>query len=262
MMRSEPNICYIATVKGNLATRIEKLGLDVEEKQRTQAQKDLHSIALAQGWRDVHNSTVTGAPHPERPLWAGGAFVYCHRLHADALKRLLKYGPLSDDIGELKSKHIICSLDTWPILEEALKSESNDALITRRQAFLNRRAGVVESVHEIALPVYITLDDVVWNASGVLNADIMEYVTAPGSVQTLDDGVWNTIYEGLADYLPHLVQALQDEQTNRVAPCCASCETPLWFHHWKSPSCFHLATCSEEGWSLLLKKILDAIQKI
>ena len=76
------NKVFVLLVKGNLVNRIEKLDLELPESYRTPAQQKLSDLAAKQGWEAVMKSTKSDKPHPSRPLWAGGAFLYCNRLDA------------------------------------------------------------------------------------------------------------------------------------------------------------------------------------
>ena len=126
-------------------------------------------------------------PHPCRPLWAGGAFLYCNRLDAYALKLLVDQsedGVIDEGIGKLQSKYVICSSDVWPIIEEILKTEAPfDPSESGRTRFLKRRAGDVQKMYAVTLPNYVTLNDDVWMASDVLNEDQLEYLTTLISTQ-------------------------------------------------------------------------------
>ena len=85
-------------------------------------------------------STKSDKPHPCRPLWAGGAFIYCNRLGVYALKLLVDQsedGVMDENIGKLRSKYIVCSSEVWPLVGEALKTElPPDPSETGRHRFL------------------------------------------------------------------------------------------------------------------------------
>ena len=107
-------------MKGNLVNRIEKVGLELPESNRSPAQKKLSEIAndLRWGLDDVKISTKSGVPHACRPLWAGGAFLYCNRLDAYVFKLLVDQsedGVIDEKIGTLQSKYIVCSSEFWPM---------------------------------------------------------------------------------------------------------------------------------------------------
>ena len=201
------NKLLVLLVKGNLVNRIEKLGEEIPRSGRSPAQQKLSQIAEDQRWgSDVKISIKTGLPQPSRPLWAKGAFMYCNRLDAYALKLLVdqsENGVIDEGIGKLQSKYIVCSSDVWPIVEEVLKTEQpHDPSESGRHRFLRQKSSVVQKIYAVTLPNYVTLSDDVWKASDVLNEDQLEYLTTLISTQKMEPEVLEELYVSLAEHLP------------------------------------------------------------
>ena len=152
----------------------------------------------------------------------------------------------------------------WPLIEEVLKTEApHDPSETGRQRFLRRRAGDVQKIYAVTLPNYVTLSDDVWKASDVLNEDQLEYLTTLISTQKMEPAVWEELYASLAEHLPDAVEVIKDEDSGMLAPHCAVCKKPLWFHPQKCKQCKICPeiTTENNGWSLLLGQLLEAIER-
>ena len=116
-------------------------------------------------------------------------------------------------------------------------------------------------LYGISLETYFPLDAGVWDARDDLDEDTLEYLSAPISVQQMDDTIWQTINSSLAEQFPAIVGVRRDPEAKRMLPCCARCGTPLCFH---DPSCSNLTTpvsgYEPSGWLLLLNKFLKACE--
>lgn len=135
------NTVLMLTVKGNLRHRIEKLGTEKDVSELTEAQLKLRKIAQLQ---NLGGHSLT--KFPERPEWANGAFLYLTREHASEIIFALK-----DNNIELQGKYILVSTEYKPIVDEVLKAQPGGA---GREAFLLRRAGVIEKEDRIPMPVF------------------------------------------------------------------------------------------------------------
>ena len=93
-------------------------------------------------------------------------------------------------------------------------------------------------------------------ASDVLNEDQLEYLTTLSSAQKLEPEMWEELYLSLAQHLPDAVEVIKDEKSGMLAPHCAGCKKVLWFH----PRSCKISTKENNGWSLLLEHLLDAIE--
>ena len=175
------NRLFVARIRRPLVHRIEELGLELPESGRSPAQQKLWEIAKDQGWEPAVRIAPNGMPHPCRPHWAGGAFLFCIKLDAYALKLLVEQsegGIIDEDIGKLASKYIVCSPEVWPIFDEVLSMELPlEEQASGREKNLRRKVADVQKVFEVTLPTYVTLSDDVWKAPDVLNEDELEYLT-------------------------------------------------------------------------------------
>ena len=184
----------LMVVKGNLRHRIEKLGIEKSESQLTEGQHRLREIARLQKF---------GSCPPERPDWGRGAFFYLTPHHAAKIQDVTKAKEI-----ELASKHVLVSREYRMILKGVLEAAPAGS---GREAFLTRRAGVIETetVIKIELPncpegretqalpcvdpdcdgqrrgVYLLqLGEELMQQRGV-DLEVLEFLTAPISVQEL-----------------------------------------------------------------------------
>ena len=131
----------------------------------------------------------------------------------------------------------------WPIVEEVLKTEPpHDPSESGRSRFLRRK------------------DEDVWKASDVLNEDQLEYLTTLISTQKMEPAVWEELYVSLAGHLPDAVEVIKDEKSGMLVPHCAVCKKALWFHPQKCKIRPEITT-ENNGWSLLLGQLLEAIER-
>ena len=128
---------YILVVKGNYKHRLLKLGVELSPDELTDDQMELRDILKKCGLFDGKEK------QRGRPDWSNGACVYLTAEDAvainwkDAVQREQVLGVT------LQSKHIICSLCYYELLERVLHDQSAYANQTGREAFLIRRAGVL-----------------------------------------------------------------------------------------------------------------------
>ena len=164
----------VALVKGCLDHRLDKLG--GESSDQAEFQQALYHIGEAQGFVNVKRSIMTGAPQPERPLWAGGAMIYCHPLHADALKAFLypRNGMVNEEFGSLESKYIVFSAELWPLIKEALSHIPDHR--NCQECYQHQRAGNLSRLYEWGLETYFLLDAGVWDARDDLDEDTLEHL--------------------------------------------------------------------------------------
>ena len=155
----------VMVVKGNLRHRIDKLGIEKHDDYLTVHQNRLRHVAMTQlKWMDMEGMRIVpptpgaSSQRPERPPLFGGAFVYLEPAHVKPVMDVLKKGGL-----ELQSKHVVCSEKYKENVKKVL-TFSPDA--PGREAFLLRRAGVVESDEHVKLDMVAT--------PGVTGLDIRE----------------------------------------------------------------------------------------
>jgi len=241
MERHGRNKVYGAVVKGSLADRIEKLGLEAEPNTMTSLQLSVKQIAEELQYTDSQliQSNVTKKGMLGRPKWAGGAFLYMDKRTAGALhllQTLYTDGEIPHGVGTLASKYLFCDRAHWPLLRTVLKetpalgiNKRNPAPKgSKRQKYIATRANPA-TIFDMDLPNFITLNEDVWELNGLLDEDTCEYLTAPVSVQKLNPDTWDEIYELLQISLPDEIKAITHPDTGVMAPHCARCGNPLWF---------------------------------
>ena len=130
---------YILVVKGNYKHRLLKLGVELSPDELTEDQTELLNILKKSGLFDSEEKQAW------RPHWSNGACVYLtpedaaaiNWKDADQRKQVLGV--------TLQSKHIVCSVCYYELLQRVLHDKSAYANQTRREAFLIRRAGLISN---------------------------------------------------------------------------------------------------------------------
>ena len=89
------DVVWLLVVKGNLRHRIDLLGVEHEYEILNETQRCLRDSV-----RDIYSLEIC----PERPVWAGGAFVFLLPEHEECAKELI-----DQEILFLRSKHVLVS---------------------------------------------------------------------------------------------------------------------------------------------------------
>ena len=131
----DEDIVWILVVRGNLAHRIEFLGVEKADGELSELQRVLRHAALEQGF---------GSDPPERPDWANKAFVYVTQEHAGHVRDAIRLCGI-----QLQSKHIVVSNHLFLTVTAALKATPTG---TKREKFEKRRAGAVSDIQRIRVP--------------------------------------------------------------------------------------------------------------
>ena len=128
---------YILVVKDNDRHRLLKLGMELPPEQLTEDQIKLQDILKDFGLLDGEEE------RPGRPHWSNKASIFLTPEDAAAIN-------WSDEVQRqqvvgvtLQSKHIVCSMCYYDLIERVLRHQSPYANETGREAFLIRRAGVI-----------------------------------------------------------------------------------------------------------------------
>ena len=129
------DVVWVLVVKGNLAHRIDCLGVEKEQGSLSATQRVLRDAAKSQG---------VGSDPPERLEWANKAFVYVTDEHALEIQNVLRNNGI-----KLQSKHIVVSDRFLPAVIEALNAEPTG---TTREMFQKRRAGDVSGMQKFRAP--------------------------------------------------------------------------------------------------------------
>ena len=180
---------YIMTIKGNLRHRILKLGEELDSSLMNSKQMELRAIAEKQGFQHRIGN------HPARPEWAGGAFLYCEPVRAEALKKTLPLIPI-----KLQSKHVVCSPQYLRTVFHCLNGEIIDPTIQDnfqgREKSLIKRAGQVKELYVVQMPscskIGRELDDV---KRSEVDDDLVLFMAAPVWVQEQAIGDWEQIWK-------------------------------------------------------------------
>ena len=145
---------WLLVAKGNLRHRIDLLGVEGEYKALNETQRGLRDIV--RGGRPASDSLDSSGPPatdsldsseqpcPERPVWAGGAFVFLLPEDVEIVKEVIEQRGIF-----LQSKHVLVSDGLKSMVKELLEAKPPGS---GREAFLKRRSGVVEKEERIALP--------------------------------------------------------------------------------------------------------------
>ena len=174
----------VATIKGNLRHRIEKLGEEVEYEKLTVKQRRLRDIAL----NERFDQRI--GVHTSRPTWGGGAFLYCEPAHAELVKQNRHLFPF-----ELKSKHVVFSEQFETALRECLEDiVPPETQPKGREAFLKKRAGQIKVYQVVELPAHpmLNLDPIDISR---IDPDLMEYLQLPSEAQGLEAHRWDEVWE-------------------------------------------------------------------
>ena len=89
------DVVWLLVVKGNLRHRIDWLGVEHDYEILNETQRCLRDSV-----RDIYSLEIC----PERPVWAGGAFVFLLPEHEECAKELI-----DQEILFLQSKHVLVS---------------------------------------------------------------------------------------------------------------------------------------------------------
>ena len=132
---------WVLVAKGNLAHRIEKLGIEQSDSDElTDAQSCLRKVAKAQPFHGQLG----------RPTWAKGAFVLVTGAHVASIEATLEEW-MTNNGEELMSNHIIVSGMMKEAHDEALRIEPPESIV-EREAFQIRRCGEIAEQERIAIP--------------------------------------------------------------------------------------------------------------
>jgi len=238
------NICLLV-VKGNLRHRIEKLGMEKSPPQLSEDQAKLREIAVEMGF---------DCATPERPDWAGGAFVYLTRYHVGLIDATVQGHGL-----QLQSKHVLVSEEYVELVKTVLVATPGGS---GREAFLTRRAGVIEKMdtlpvlfpgeQEVAvvhpdnkklflfgLPAELMETE---ELKGI-DFDLLEYLTAPVSVQLMEPQGWINVWKYVCEEENEEWLQMRDEAYDEgpsittETPWCTICSTWATVDHLKSDAC-------------------------
>ena len=289
---------WLLVAKGSLRHRIEKLGLEKADSERTELQRLLREAAQAAAQEADEQPPENP---PERPKWAKGAFVYLTR--GDA-KRVPK--AIAETQVELQSKHILISSSLRRIVKMALAASPD---LPGREGFLLRRAGAIDTEEEIKLasnetceaqedgsPIDGALPD--QGASSAVagqdalsqtddfgpvkkhknvrlvqcnpalmedenvkdvDLDLLEYLTSPPSVQTLDPDMWMLVWKEVRKENNWI--EMREDQKSGLCPYCTLCGRWAEVTHLLSAKCSTKVTTRNKSHGPILTEILEAEQK-
>ena len=261
---------FLLVVKGNLRHRIDLLGVEAHDAVLNDTQRRLREIVRAQPAGVAHVTDGERPPCPERPDWAGGAFIFLHPHETEAARRVIEQK--QKEGNGLQSKHILVSNDLYHMVKELLDAKPQGS---GREAFLRRRAGVVERKGPISFrpekpgsaasgrrghqechdelgtdagrdrlkeafcrPLCLSYDVM---EQRDIDLELLEFLTAPVSVQEMDPAYreekWAEAWELVGEENQWWMHSQKDEQTGREWPYCNLCR------EWASPSHLTSASC-------------------
>ena len=283
---------WLLVVKGNLRHRIDLLGVEGEYKALNETQRGLRDIV--RGGRPASDSLDSSAPPatdsldsseqpcPERPVWAGGAFVFLLPEDVEIVKEVIEQRGIF-----LQSKHVLVSDGLKSMVKELLEAKPPGS---GREAFLKRRSGDVEKEERIALPEQNKMsttsrrpdpdadscrlrrafclpklrlgDDVMEQRD--IDLELLEFLTAPVSVQMMDPEKWSEAWE-LACRENNWWMYMRKDERGREWPYCRLCSTWAEPSHLTSNGCrqkvTEYTTRHDDNIGPLLQEILTALDK-
>ena len=285
-------VAWLLVVKGNLRHRIGLLGVEKEYKALSETQRALRDIV--RGGRPVSDSLDSSGPPamdsldsseqpcPERPGWAGGAFVFLLPEDVAIVKEVIEQRGIF-----LQSKHVLVSDGLKSLVKESLEAKPPGP---GREAFLIRRAGEVGEEEKIPLPGQNQMsmtsrqpdpdadsrwlrrafflpklrlgDDVMEQRD--IDLELLEFLTAPVSVQMMDPEKWIEAWELACRENDWWLYMRKDER-GQDWPYCRFCSAWAVPAHLTTDECrqrvAEYTARQDDNIGPLLREILTALDK-
>ena len=254
------NEVVVYAVKGNFAHRIDLTGTErpVELLSRDQSilrELAFNAFALFPNIKyGIHEPRM---PHYERPEWLGGASMYLTREHVWRIKDVLQQ--TWSRYSCRQSKYILVSAEFVDVLTRVLHADYADlhpphgsaTEVPRRTRFLYIRAGTIKECVRLNMGKYLTLPSTIFEESRS-DEGVLEYLTAPVSVQMMEPQGWDRAMRVIADENPAYIEF------NMGAPYCRLCLTHFSVPHVCTVKCRERRRNASEPPSALFQALIDA----